>query len=168
ALELGLALEQRLPAARAYEDPRPFLVKERAAPRPLGAVPPHDLVLLRGQDRAPLRVGMGDGKMVFLHDILLRPSYRRGQRRRQVSLRPAKPRRYTSTACVRPMKGPSGSVAFRRCGLQNHQDGSEKARPASGGGRDRRRGRVCRSGLCPCPVLLASFRTPASSREDGG
>src|ERR1700722_549030 len=71
AFELGLALEQGLSAAGAYEGPRPLLVQESATARPLGAVAAHDIVLLGAQDLAPFGVGVGDGEVVFFHEILL-------------------------------------------------------------------------------------------------
>ena len=49
----------------------PLLVKQRAAARPLGAVPAHDLVLLGGQDRPPFGVGVRYREVVLFHEILL-------------------------------------------------------------------------------------------------
>src|SRR5262245_13087852 len=59
ALELGLGNEQRLSAAGALERAGPLLGKQRAAARRLGAVLAHDVVLLRREQLAPLRVGVG-------------------------------------------------------------------------------------------------------------
>src|ERR1700722_17002261 len=75
ALELGLTLEQGLSTACANEGPRPLLVQERATARPLGAVATHDIVLLGAQNFSPLGVGVGDGKVVFFHEILLENPY---------------------------------------------------------------------------------------------
>src|SRR4029077_17763742 len=61
ALEFLLRGEQRLAAAGAEERAGAFLVIERAAARPLGAVLAHDVILLGGQELAPLRVGVGHG-----------------------------------------------------------------------------------------------------------
>src|SRR6202021_3388905 len=71
ALVLGLALEQRLSAARADECARPLLVQEGAAARSLGAVAAHNVIFLGAQDFAPFGVGVGDGEVVFFHEILL-------------------------------------------------------------------------------------------------
>src|SRR6516165_4296400 len=65
ALELGLALEQRLPASRAGEYARPFLPEEGATSGPLRTVLAHDCILLRGEQRAPLGFRMRDGEMAF-------------------------------------------------------------------------------------------------------
>src|SRR6516164_7048373 len=59
-LELLLRGEQRLAAAGAGERAGALLVIERAAARRLGAVLAHDPELLRGEDLAPLGVGMRD------------------------------------------------------------------------------------------------------------
>ena len=57
------------PAQTEYA--RPLLVEQRAAARPLGAVPAHDLVLLGGQDRPPFGVGVRYREVVLFHEILL-------------------------------------------------------------------------------------------------
>ena len=59
------------PQAAQAESARPLLVKQRAAARPLGAVPAHDLVLLGGQDRPPFGVGVRYREVVLFHEILL-------------------------------------------------------------------------------------------------
>src|SRR4029077_13378490 len=61
ALEFLLRGEQRLVAAGAEERGRALLVIERAAARPFGAVLAHDVILLGGQELAPLGVGVGHG-----------------------------------------------------------------------------------------------------------
>src|ERR1700722_16272747 len=75
ALELGLALEQGLSAARANEGPQPLLVQASAAARPLGSVSAHDVILLGGQNFSPFGVGVGDGEVVLFHVILLASNY---------------------------------------------------------------------------------------------
>src|SRR5205807_10529557 len=60
ALELGLRGEQRQVAAGAGEDALAMLVEERARTRPFGALLAQDIILLRRQLRAPLRVGLLD------------------------------------------------------------------------------------------------------------
>src|SRR6185437_6496337 len=78
AFELGSAFEQGLSAAGAGEDAGALPVQERAAARRLGAMTAHDFVLLGRQDGAPFGVGVGDGKAVLFHDILLRSSHHIG------------------------------------------------------------------------------------------
>src|SRR5205085_8438738 len=60
ALELGLRGEQRQVAAGAGEDALAMLVEERARTRPFSALLAQDIILLRRQLRAPLRVGLLD------------------------------------------------------------------------------------------------------------
>src|SRR5262249_11566339 len=67
ALEFLLRGEQLLPAGDAGKRPGPLLVIERATPRRLGAVSPHDSVLLRREQLAPLRVAVGDGILLAVH-----------------------------------------------------------------------------------------------------
>jgi len=61
ALEFLLRGEQFLLAAGAEERPGSFLVIERAATGPFGAVLAHDVKLLGREDLAPLRLGVGHG-----------------------------------------------------------------------------------------------------------
>src|SRR5262245_22001690 len=61
ALELLLRDEQRLLAAGAREGAGTLLEVERAAARRLGAVLPHDLILLGREQLAPFRIGVADG-----------------------------------------------------------------------------------------------------------
>src|SRR5262249_39022970 len=71
ALEFRLPNEQRLVAGGASEGARPLLPQQRAAARPLGAVLAHDVILLGGQDLAPLGLGVGDRILLgLLHDRL--------------------------------------------------------------------------------------------------
>src|SRR5581483_4976483 len=60
ALEFGVGGEQRQVAAGAGKDALAMLLQKRARPRPLGALLAQDLVLLRGELRAPLVVGLLD------------------------------------------------------------------------------------------------------------
>src|SRR5467141_3930137 len=60
ALEFRLRGEQRQVAAGAGEDALAMLFQQRARPRTLGALLAQDLILLRGELRAPLRVGLFD------------------------------------------------------------------------------------------------------------
>src|SRR3984957_16595148 len=60
ALELGLRREQRQVAAGTGEDALAMLLEQRAAVRTLGAFLAQDFILLRGQLRAPLRIGLFD------------------------------------------------------------------------------------------------------------
>src|SRR6516162_6430938 len=75
ALELGFGDEQLLLAAGAIEGAGALFVIECAAPRPFGALLAHDVVLLRSEDFAPFRFGMGD--RIFLgvqdgaHEVVL-------------------------------------------------------------------------------------------------
>src|SRR5215472_509159 len=75
ALELGFGDEQLLLAAGAIERAGALFVIECAAPRPFGALLAHDVVLLRSEDFAPFRFGMGD--RIFLgvqdgaHEVVL-------------------------------------------------------------------------------------------------
>src|ERR1700748_3614177 len=67
AVELALGGKQRLAAAAPAERACALLVVERAAARRLGAVAAHDIVLLRREQFAPLRVGVADGILLGLH-----------------------------------------------------------------------------------------------------
>src|SRR5712664_2391524 len=60
ALEFRLRGEQRQVAAGAGEDALAMLLEQRARTRALGALLTQDLVLLRRQLRAPLRIGLFD------------------------------------------------------------------------------------------------------------
>src|SRR3984893_16371218 len=60
ALEFRLRGEQRQVAAGAGEDALAMLLEQRARPRALGALLAQDLILLRGELCAPLRVGLFD------------------------------------------------------------------------------------------------------------
>src|SRR3954471_22394678 len=67
ALELLLRCEQLLPAAHAGERAGALLVIERAAAGTLGAVAAQDIVLLGGEELAPLLVGVGDRETFLFH-----------------------------------------------------------------------------------------------------
>src|SRR6516225_2908142 len=60
AVELGLGGEQRQVAAGAGKSPLAMLLQERAGPGALSALLAQDLILLRGELRTPLGVGLFD------------------------------------------------------------------------------------------------------------
>src|ERR1700716_2864796 len=60
ALEFRLRGEQRQVAAGAGEDALAMLLEQRARSRALGAFLAQDVILLRGQLRAPFRIGLFD------------------------------------------------------------------------------------------------------------
>src|SRR5689334_1609005 len=64
AFKLHAGLEERLAAANTLKRPCPFLIIERAASRPLGAVVTHDVVLLGRQELAPFRIRVGDRELL--------------------------------------------------------------------------------------------------------
>src|SRR5205807_4923493 len=72
ALELGLRGEQRQVAAGAGEDALAMLLEQRARTRPFGALLAQDLILLRGQLRAPFGIGLFD--LEFLRGLRRRTS----------------------------------------------------------------------------------------------
>src|SRR5215218_7728012 len=67
ALELLLGCEQFLPAPRAGERAGALLVIERAGAGTLGAVAAQDIVLLGGEELAPLLVAVGDRETFLFH-----------------------------------------------------------------------------------------------------
>src|SRR3954470_1476853 len=67
ALELLLRCEQLLSAPRAGERAGAFLVVERTGAGTLGAVAAQDVVLLGGEQLAPLLVTVGDRKPLLFH-----------------------------------------------------------------------------------------------------
>src|ERR1700722_5831392 len=60
ALEFPLRFEERLATPGAGKSAGPLLEQERAAPRRLGAVMSHHLILFRRQNAAPLGVAVRD------------------------------------------------------------------------------------------------------------
>src|SRR6185437_11883895 len=71
-LEFTFRLEQRLAAASAGEPAEPLFLEQSAAPRRLGSVRPHHVILLRGQEAAPLGVAVRD-LVRLVHCRQLRP-----------------------------------------------------------------------------------------------
>src|SRR3981081_4481572 len=67
ALEFRLRGKQRQVAAGASEDALAMLLEQRARSRPLGALLAQNLILLRRQLRAPLRIGLFD--LEFLRGV---------------------------------------------------------------------------------------------------
>src|SRR5262249_11140044 len=62
ALELGLGRKPLPHATRAGDGPRPMLRQAAAGERSLGRTFAEHNVLFRGQERAPLGIGVSDGK----------------------------------------------------------------------------------------------------------
>src|SRR5215211_703780 len=67
ALEFSLRFEQRLTAPRAGKRAVPLFVIQGATARSFSAVAPEDIVLFRGEQAAPLLVGMGDFESFVFH-----------------------------------------------------------------------------------------------------
>src|SRR4051794_3562135 len=67
ALELLLGCEQLLPAPRAGKRAGALLVVQRAGAGPLGAVAAKNIVLLGGEQLAPLLVTVGDRETFLFH-----------------------------------------------------------------------------------------------------
>src|SRR6185503_16593348 len=71
ALKLAAGHEERLIATRARERADALLVQQRARPGPLGAVVAQHRVLLRGQLRAPLGIGLFNRKGLVGHSLII-------------------------------------------------------------------------------------------------
>jgi hypothetical protein len=63
AFEFLLRNEELLATTGAHKGACPFFVIERTAARPLGPMAAQHRILLRGQELAPLLIGMGDFKL---------------------------------------------------------------------------------------------------------